>query len=87
MTAPTLRAVTPTIGAEVVGIDLGCVDDEAYTFLADALARHLVLFFRDQEISVEAHKALGRRFGDLLECGRLGVRDLLPSADPLLSPP
>lgn len=60
-----IRPLTPTIGAEVEGVDLGDVDDETFDEVRRALAEHLVLFFRDQEISVEAHKAFGRRFGEL----------------------
>ena len=30
-----------------------------------ALAEHQVLFFRDQPLDVESHKALGRYFGEL----------------------
>ena len=57
--------LTPTIGAEIHGVDLGALDDESFQVLRDALAAHLVLFFRNQDISVEAHKAFGRRFGEL----------------------
>lgn len=60
-----IRPLTPTIGAEVEGVDLGDVDDAAFSEVSHALAEHLVLFFRDQEISVEDHKAFGRRFGEL----------------------
>jgi taurine dioxygenase len=61
----SIRPLTPTIGAEVKGVDLGAVDDATFTLVERALAEHLVLFFRDQDISVEAHKAFGRRFGEL----------------------
>ena len=60
-----VRPLTPTIGAEVRGVDLGAVDDETLEVLRDALTAHLVLFFRDQDISVEAHKAFGAMFGEL----------------------
>ena len=57
--------LTPTIGAEIHGVDLGALDDESFQVLRDALATHLVLFFRNQDISVESHKAFGQRFGEL----------------------
>lgn len=60
-----VHPLTPTIGAEVSGVDLGSLDDAALEVLRSALADHLVLFFRDQDIGVEAHKALGRCFGEL----------------------
>ena len=64
----TLRVdpVSPVIGAEVSGVDLsGSLDDATLNGLEGALAQHLVLFFRDQELTLEQHKALGRRFGEL----------------------
>jgi taurine dioxygenase len=64
-TAIRVRPLTPTIGAEIEGVDLEDVSDSTFESLAEALAKHLVIFFRDQDISVEAHKAFGRRFGEL----------------------
>ena len=67
MTA-TLRVhrVSPVIGAEVSGVDLsGPLDEATLNDLKAALAQHLVLFFRDQDLTLEQHKALGRRFGEL----------------------
>jgi len=34
--------------------------------IADAIAAHGVLFFRDQDLTVEQHKAFGARFGELV---------------------
>ena len=67
MTASSLhvRPVTPVIGAEIQGVDLGALDDEDFAAIRDALMAHCVLFFRDQDISVESQKALGARFGEL----------------------
>ena len=61
-----VKALTPAIGAEVLGVDLGSLDDDAFRIVRDALMRHQVIFFRDQDISVEEHKALGMRFGELV---------------------
>ncbi len=61
-----IEPVTPAIGAEISGVDLTRpLDDATLAELKDAWARHLVLFFRDQELTLEQHKALGRRFGEL----------------------
>jgi taurine dioxygenase len=60
-----IRPVTPTIGAEVLGVDLGDLSDENFATIREALTEHQVIFFRDQDISVEAHKAFGARFGTL----------------------
>jgi taurine dioxygenase len=64
----TLRItkVTPAIGAEVSGIDLGGpLSNTQASALHDALMAHQVIFFRDQTMSAEQHKALGGLFGDL----------------------
>ena len=68
MPTMTLRIapLSPIIGAEVSGVDLAQpLDDQTLADLEAAWAKHLVLFFRDQELTFEQHKALGRRFGAL----------------------
>lgn len=68
MTYRSLEAkpVTRRIGAEIFGVDLGApLSNEQVSELHDALIRYQVLFFRDQEISHEAHKEFGRKFGPL----------------------
>ena len=58
--------VSPVIGAEVSGVDLTRpLTPEGFELLQAALMTHLVLFFRDQALSLEQHKAFGRRFGEL----------------------
>ena len=58
--------VSPVIGAEVTGADLAApLTPQAFDTLHTALMTHQVLFFRDQELSFEQHKAFGRLFGDL----------------------
>jgi alpha-ketoglutarate-dependent taurine dioxygenase len=61
----TIRPLTPTIGAEIHGVDLENPADDELEAIRDALTRHQVVFFRDQDISVEAQKAFGARFGTL----------------------
>ena len=61
-----LRKLTPHCGAEVRGIDLSQpLEARAVAALERALAEHCVLFFRDQSMTAEQHKALGRLFGEL----------------------
>ena len=63
----TVRKLTPAIGAEISGVDLGGpLGNSQVSELHDALMAHHVIFFRDQEMSVEQHKAFGRLFGELL---------------------
>ena len=62
-----IQPLTPTIGAEIHGVDLTrSLEDFERDAMAAALADHGVLFFRDQDISVEEQKALGRSFGELV---------------------
>jgi taurine dioxygenase len=62
----TIEPMTPTIGAEVAGIDLRRpLDDDAVAFLRAALLEHQVLFFRDQDLTVDEQIAFGQCFGEL----------------------
>ena len=63
---PIVRPVTPAIGAEIHGLDLDDVSDADFQLIHDALMDHCVIFFRDQDISIESQKALGARFGELV---------------------
>jgi taurine dioxygenase len=64
--ALAIRKSTPNIGAEVFGVDLsGPLGNEQFREVHDALMDHLVIFFRDQRVGAEQHKAFGRRFGKL----------------------
>ena len=68
MPSSTLRVapLSPVIGAEVSGVDLAQpLGASLLAELQAAWAKHLVLFFRDQHLTFEQHKALGRRFGEL----------------------
>jgi taurine dioxygenase len=61
-----LTTITPNIGVEVTGIDLNDpLGDDTVAGLRQALVRHKVLVFRDQDISPDAHVSLARRFGEL----------------------
>lgn len=52
------------VGAFVEGIDLSLgLSDDARDMLREALGDYGVLFFRDQDISPEAHMAFAERFG------------------------
>lgn len=63
----SVRPVTPVIGAEIEEVNLAePLDEVTVQEIQDALTAHQVLFFRDQDISVEQHKALGRWFGELI---------------------
>ncbi len=60
------RKLTPQIGAEISGIDLATpLTAQQVQDIHDALTENLVVFFRDQSLTVEQHVALGRNFGEL----------------------
>ncbi len=61
-------SVTPVagaLGAEVSGVDLRDLDDESFREIDQAWMEHQVLFFRDQNLEPEHHKAFGERIGPL----------------------
>ncbi len=53
------------LGAEVSGVDLAQLDDETFAEIRAAFLEHQVIFFRDQDLTRDQHKAFGRRFGTL----------------------
>jgi alpha-ketoglutarate-dependent taurine dioxygenase len=60
------RRMTPVIGAEFEGIDLAApLNETRLQEIRSALLDNLVIFFRDQKMTPEQHKALGLRFGKL----------------------
>ena len=80
--------LTPIIGAEVEGIDLGAAltDDDLQQVHA-TLMRHKVLGFREQSLSPVAQSALARRFGRLRIAQRAAfdVSDEAPEVAVLLN--
>ena len=61
-----IQPVTASVGAEVSGVDLRePLDGTAVAAIEEALLEHLVLFFRDQDISDEQHLAFAQQFGEI----------------------
>jgi len=58
-----VRRVSGALGAEVRGLDLRAVDEARFSGLKDLLIEHLVLFFPDQNLSPDEHRAFALRFG------------------------
>jgi taurine dioxygenase len=61
-----VRPIAGACGAEVHGVDLSQnLSDATIAGIRQALLDHCVIFFRDQEIDAEQHKAFTRRFGQI----------------------
>lgn len=62
----TVEKLTASIGAEIRGLDLSVAhNDSTITRVRAAFLEHLVLVFRDQDLSSETHIAFARRFGEI----------------------
>lgn len=62
----TIRRVAGALGAEISGVDLSKeLDGPTFDAIHRAYVEHEVIFFRDQTLTPEQHKAFGRRFGTL----------------------
>ena len=51
------------VGAEVRGVDLNSLDSTTLAKLRTVFAQHSVLFFRDQQLTPDAHIALAQHWG------------------------
>ena len=60
-----IEPITPHLGAQIRGFDLGDWDNGRAEELSDLFYEYRVLAFRDQELDRETHKAVGRVFGQL----------------------
>ncbi|WP_421738331.1 TauD/TfdA dioxygenase family protein [Caulobacter sp.] len=72
-----VKPMTRRIGAEIFGVDLGRpMSNRQFEEMHQALTQYQVLFFRDQDMTHEAHKDFGRKFGDLaIHSGVPGLPD------------
>ena len=60
-----VKRLAGALGAEVHGFNLAQADDGDIAEIKRLLGEHMVLFFPDQNLSMEDHVALGRPFGPL----------------------
>ncbi len=59
-----VRPLSPALGAEIVGVDLGQeIDDRAFAQIRDAWHEHLVILLRDQELSEDDQVRFAQKFG------------------------
>ena len=61
-----IQPVSPTCGADVLGIDLCDPSPETMALIRQGLADHAVLFVRDQHLTADEQVQLTRRFGTVL---------------------
>lgn len=62
----SINRLTAKIGAEIVGIDLSAdLDASTVGLIRKALLEHLVLVFREQDLTPESHIAFARHFGEI----------------------
>ncbi|HEV8296734.1 MAG TPA: TauD/TfdA family dioxygenase [Acidimicrobiales bacterium] len=63
----SIRPLTPTIGAEIGGVDLRePLDDATISAIRRALLDHLVIFFRDQDITPAQQLRFSEYFGPVM---------------------
>jgi taurine dioxygenase len=61
-----VHRIADALGAEISGVDLSRdLDDDLFDRIHTELMNHHVIFFRDQAITPERHKAFAGRFGEL----------------------
>jgi taurine dioxygenase len=61
-----VQPLSPSIGAELSGIDLGQpMSEETFREVHHALLAYKVIFFRDQQITTAQHVEFSRKFGEL----------------------
>jgi taurine dioxygenase len=71
-----VEPMTPTIGAEIRGVDLrDPLDDETFAEIERAHQDYKVIVFRDQDLTTQQHLAFAHRFGELEEHPFLPPKD------------
>ena len=61
-----VRPIAGSIGAEIHNVDVGKdLDEDTIGDIRKALLDHCVIFFRNQKLDAERHKAFTRRFGEI----------------------
>jgi taurine dioxygenase len=80
-----VHPVAGALGAEISGLDLSRpLAETTLAALRRAWLEHLVIFFRDQDLSPAQFLAFGRRFGDVIEYPFVKGLDEYPEIIPVL---
>jgi taurine dioxygenase len=59
-----VNPISGALGAEIRGVDLAALSDAEFDAIHDALLQHLVIFFPDQHLTADEHRAFALRFGE-----------------------
>lgn len=74
-----VRPVAAALGAEIAGVDASApMSAEVADEIRAALDRYLVIFFRDQALSLDQLKSFSRLFGELTRVPYVGALDAHP---------
>ena len=83
-----VQPLAGALGAEISGVDLAReLDAATVAALRRAWLEHLVIFFRDQDLSPAAFLALARRFGEVIEYPFVRGLDAFPEIIEVLKLP
>jgi taurine dioxygenase len=81
----TAQPIAGALGAEIAGVDLAKpLDDATVAAIRRAWLEHLVIFFRDQDLSPAQFLAFARRFGEPIEYPFVRGLDDYPEIIPVL---
>lgn len=81
----SVRPIAGAIGAEIHDVDLSQdLSDQTISEIIRAQQEHLVVFFRDQNITPTHHLAFAKRFGEILEYPMLKGLDEHPQIAPVI---
>src|SRR3954447_25634059 len=62
-----IRRIAGALGAEIHGVNLAAAPDDAIAFIRKAWLEHLVVFFRDQDLTPAQFMAFAKRIGRPIE--------------------
>jgi len=79
-----IRPISGAIGAEIHGVDLRELDDRTAAAIRRAWLDHLVIFFRDQNLTPAQLVAFARRIGEPIEYPFLKGLDGFPEITPVV---
>lgn len=60
-----VQPIAGSLGAEVLGVDIGTINDDVFDEIYRALLENQVIFFRDQVLDSDQYLAFGKRWGEI----------------------